>query len=113
GYPDDPLAVGQDEGFVGHQVGQVFPDGFPDLLLVALLVHLAFAVQGPVLPGNEEALPGHGSPLLFSVFPGTGSPGPPRVSEAPWGNRLTVEQAAGVPQQSVGAHLAVAVVFDE
>ncbi|MNI57969.1 hypothetical protein D3C73_1130590 [compost metagenome] len=42
------LAVRHDNVLFGNQVGQIILDGFPDFLLVTLLILMAFAVKGPV-----------------------------------------------------------------
>ncbi|MNV87808.1 hypothetical protein D3C71_1819630 [compost metagenome] len=48
------LAIRHDDILFRHQIGQVALDRFPDFLLVALLILVSFAVQGPVLLRHDE-----------------------------------------------------------
>ncbi|MNN86017.1 hypothetical protein D3C81_2033720 [compost metagenome] len=48
------LAVRHDNAFIRHHIGKILFDCFAHLLLMARLVLIALAVQGPILPGDDK-----------------------------------------------------------
>ncbi|MNH34155.1 hypothetical protein D3C79_947320 [compost metagenome] len=48
GHLYDLFAVRHNNVLFGNKVGQIILNGFPDLLLMTLLILMAFTVKGPV-----------------------------------------------------------------
>ncbi|MOA63574.1 hypothetical protein D3C78_1893400 [compost metagenome] len=48
------LAVRHDDAFVCHHIGKILFDCLAHLLLMACLVLIALAVQGPIFTGDDK-----------------------------------------------------------